>query len=389
MLNILMITPNIRCGIDIYTENLVRELKKKAKISINSVPLKPGFFRFYVLGDIIKKKSDIVHIQHEIMTFDRFLGLTAILIFLYTFLTRRKTITTFHTVKSIANFETEIASQYRKNRFLMFLAKHFIKYSFTLVSFFSDQIIVLTKNARDVLEKEYEIRNAVYIPHGFFNPTKVNEKELYKFRASLGIGPNDKVILLFGFAYEFKGYHHVIKSLPSFLKNHPETKLVITGSVSQTDPKQCENYLSILKKMAKSLNLEHNVIFTNYIPDEEVPTLITSSDVVIFPYDPTQSASGTVSTVLPYKKPIIVSNTPAFDFLENGVDCIKVNVKEEKELASSIGLLFDNPVVSNRLRKNIERKVRDMSIENVAEEHMHIYKCLVHRGLGQKLDKDL
>jgi len=377
MLNILMISPGIRCGIDIYTENLIHGIKKN-QININNVQLKPGFFRFYLLKDMIRKKPDIMHIQHELMIFDSFLGLTAIFIYLYTFLTRRKTLTTFHTVKSVTNFENEISGQYKTNRFLIFLAKHFIKFLFKLISFFSDQIIVLTKNARDVLEKEYKIENAVYIPHGFFNPTKVNEKELYKFRECLGIRPEDKMILLFGFAYEFKGYHHVIKSLPTVLKNHPETKLVITGSISQTDPVQCENYISKLKRMAKSLNIEHNVIFTSYIPDDRVPNLITTSDAVIFPYDSTQSASGAVSTVLPYKKPIIVSNTPVFDFLENGVDCIKVNVKEEKELADSISLLFDNPEVSDRLSKNIEIKVKDMSIENAVEEHMRIYKRLTH-----------
>jgi len=378
MLNILMAIPGIRCGIDIYTENLIVEMHKKEQLSINSVQLKPGFFRFYVLKDAIIKKPDIVHLQHEIMTFDRFLGLTAILICLYAFLTRRKTITTFHTVKSVTNFENEIAGQYKTNRFLIFIAKYFIKYSFKFISFFSDQIIVLTKNAREVLEKEYKIMNAVCIPHGFFTPTKVNEKELYEFRESLGIRTKDKVILLFGFAYEFKGYHHVIKSLPAVLKNHHKIKLVITGGISQTDPKQCENYISKLKKMVESLNMEHNVIFTRYIPDDRVPDLITASDVVIFPYDSTQSASGTVSTVLPYKKPVIVSNIPAFDFLENGVDCIKVNVKEEKELAGSICLLFDTPEISNRLSKNIERKVKGMSIEKAVDKHILIYKRLAH-----------
>ena len=130
--------------------------------------------------------------------------------------------------------------------------------------------------------------------------------------------------------------------------------------------------------MVESLNMEHNVIFTSYIPDDRVPDLITASDVVIFPYDSTWSASGAVSTVLPYKKPIIVSNIPAFNFLRNGVDCIKVNVKEEKELANSICLLFDTPEISNRLSKNIERKVKDMSIEKAVDKHILIYKRLAH-----------
>ena len=380
MTDILMIYSGIRCGMDIYTENLITEMRKKGQLSIYSLQLKPGFFRFYVLKDIIRKKPDIVHIQHELMTFDRFLESTAILICLYAVLTRRKTVTTIHTVKSLTNFENEVASQYRKNRFLVFLTKHFLKYSFRIITFLSDRIIVTTKNAREMLEKEYGIKNVVYIPHGFFNPAKVNEMKLWKFRESLGITPKDKVILLFGFAYEFKGYHHVIKSLPIVLKNHPKTKLVITGGLSQTDPKQCENYINKLKKMTESLNIEHNVIFTGYVPDDWVPNLIMTSNVVIFAYNRRQSASGTISTVLPYKKPIIVSNIDVFDFLENDVDCIKVNVKDAKELADSICLLFDKPEISDRLSKNVERKVKDMSIEKSAEEHIHLYMCLTHNN---------
>jgi glycosyltransferase involved in cell wall biosynthesis len=368
-----MITSGLECGITRYTKELISEISKK-HIKVDCVPLNPGIFRFNILRDIIRLKPDIVHIQHEIVMFDKFFGVTSFFIYLYAFLTRRKTVTTFHTVKSLENFENEIADKYRSPIRIPF-AKLFIKFSFKMVSLFSAQIIVLTETAKNVLKNEYKIKNVVYIPHGFFDPCEVDNEALSKFREVLGLKSNDEMLLLFGYPFENKGYEYVIKSLPLVLKRHPEAKLVITGGIAHADPEQCITYISELKEMARRLMVELSIIFTDYIPDEDVPYLIMSADVGIFPFKSRQSASGALSTVYPYKKPIIVSDIPVFDFLEDKNDCIKVNVKNEEELAGAINLIFDNPEMSSKLRKNIDRRINVLSIERAAREHMNIYKA--------------
>lgn len=381
MLNILVITSGLeRCGIASYTENLIREMNKIDKIKIDCLRLKPDMSRFCVLKEIIRKKPDIVHVQHELMIFDRFCGLTALPIYLFTFLTKKKTVTTFHTVKSLTNFENEVAEGYSKNPILMLFAKNIIKFLFKMTNLLSNKIIVLTESAKNTLETDYKINNVVYIPHGFYDPIRVkgNEKELCKFKEEFGVKAKEKIILLFGFAFEFKGYHRVINSLPKLLK-HTKVKLVITGGTADTDPLQCKNYLYKLREMVKELNLEQDVIFTDYMPDDTVPYLLTISDVAIFPYNVHHSASGSLSTVYPYKVPIIVSDIPAFDFLENGKDCIKVDANNEDELVEAINLILNNNCISTKLREYMTEKIFFYSIESVAKAHLSIYKNMLNK----------
>ncbi len=372
MLKILMITSGLECGITRYTKELTSEIIKM-HIKVDCVPLNPGIFRFNILRDIIRLKPDIVHIQHEIVMFDKFFGVTSFFIYLYAFLTMRKAVTTYHTVKSLENFENEIADKYRSPIRIPF-AKLFIKCSFKMISLFSAQIIVLTETAKNVLKNEYKIKNVVYVPHGFFYPYGVDNDVLSTFREVLGLKFSDKMLLLFGYPFENKGYEYVIKSLPLVLKKHPEAKLVITGGIAHADPDQCLSYISKLKALAKRLMVDHSIIYTGYIHEEEVPYLISSADVAIFPFKPRQSASGAFSTVYPYKIPIIVSDIPVFDLLENRIDCIKLNVENGEELADTINLILDNPEMSNKLRENVDRRINVLSIERAAREHINIYK---------------
>ena len=375
MLKILMITSGLECGITRYTKELTSEIIK-THIKVDCVPLNPGIFRFNILRDIIRLKPDIVHIQHEIVMFDKFFGVTSFFIYMYAFLTMRKAVTTFHTVKSLENFENEIADKYCSPILIPF-AKLFIKFSFKMISLFSAQIIVLTETAKNVLKNEYKIKNVVYIPHGFFNIDGIDNDVLSKFREALGLKSTDKMLLLFGYPFENKGYEYVINSLPLVLKRHPEAKLVITGGIAHADPDQCLSYTSMLKALAKRLMVDYAIIFTDYIPDEDVPYLISSADVAIFPFKARQSASGAFSTVYPYKIPVIVANIPVFDFLEDKKDCIKVNVENEEELAGAVNQILDKSNLLSKVCEKLDRKMEDLSIERIAKKHVRLYNDIM------------
>jgi len=376
MLKILIITSGFGCGVTNYTKKLIFELKKHKNIELECSELRPGFFRLYLLREIFQKKPDIIHIQHEIVMFDDFLGISSIMIYMYAIFMRKKIVTTFHTVKSLINFENEIAGKYLRYPGIVFFAKQFIKYSFKLIDHFSDRIIVLTEASKSVLEKEYKIRNVKYIFHGFFNTENVDMDDITAFRKELGIGLDEKVILLFGYPFEKKGYHHVIKSLPHVIKKHPKTKVVITGGIANADPDQTISYLTILKKLSIELGVEKHVIFTDYIPDEKVPHLIASSQLAVFPFEDRQTASGSLLTVYPYKKPLVVSDIPVMDFLDDEVDSIKVEKGNENEIASAINLIFDDPNITNKLQSNMNDRIESLSIGKMAEEHFKLYKEL-------------
>ncbi|MHA2324384.1 MAG: glycosyltransferase, partial [Promethearchaeota archaeon] len=372
------ITSGLKCGITDYTKNLISELRKFENSEVQYYELQQGIFRFSLLSDILRSDAKIVHIQHEIVMFDRFFGLTSLFIYFYARLMRKKIITTFHSVKSLSNFENEIASRYRKNRIIISFAKIYLKILFKLTSLSSDRILVLSKSAKDVLENEYNIKNISYIFHGFFNPIESDDNTVSLLRKKLGLDSSDKIILLFGYPFENKGYHRVIESMPYVLKKHPEAKIIITGGIGLADPEQCLDYLNRLKQMSKDLKVNSSVIFTEYIPDEEVPCLLSISVIAIFPFEDRQTASGSVATVYSYRIPMIVSDIDAFDFLENGKDCIKIKLGNEMEIVNAINLLLGDFRLCNKFKKNMEARLETKSIKKAAEEHIQVYRQIIN-----------
>jgi glycosyltransferase involved in cell wall biosynthesis len=363
----------LKCGVFNYTIKLITELQKVKGIDIECIELKPGIFRFYLLREILKKNPDIVHIQHEIVMFDKLFGLTSFFLYFYPFLLRKKVITTFHTVKSQSNFKNEIASKYHKNPIIISIAKIYLKILFQVTNFFSNEILVLSKSGKDTLEKEYNLMNVTYVPHGIFKPKKADDKKLLEFRKRLGLEPKDKIILLFGYPFENKGYHYVIESLPIILKKHPETKVLISGGIGSADPEQCISYINRLKNLAKKMGVTSRVVFTEFIPDNELPYLILNSDVAVFPFEDRLSASGSVSTVYSYKIPIVVSDVKAFDFLENQLDCIKIKVGSKGEIADAISWLLEDLELRTKLFKTMEERLKRFSIGDAAKKHREIY----------------
>jgi glycosyltransferase involved in cell wall biosynthesis len=361
------------CGITDYTKNLMTELKKIENIEINYLELKPGIFRFNLFKNFLNNGYDIIHIQHEIVMFDGYFGLTSLFIYLYIFALRKKAVTTFHTIKSLSNFKNEIASKYSKNPVVIFIAKEYLKVLFKITSIFSSKILVLSRGGECVLKKEYKIKNVRYIPHGFFNPTVIDDKKIFSVRKKLGFDFDDKIILLFGYPFEKKGYHYVLQAFPQILKSNPEAKIVITGAVGLADPGQCLNYLDRLKKISTELNVNSRVVFTGYIANAEVPCLIALSDMAIFPFEERQTASGSIATVYSYKIPIIVSDIKTFDFLENEIDCVKINIRDNESIIRAAIRLLGDPEFCEELKKNMEKKFKNMSIEKSGKELARLY----------------
>ncbi|MCA0987845.1 glycosyltransferase family 4 protein [Guptibacillus algicola] len=89
---------------------------------------------------------------------------------------------------------------------------------------------------------------------------------------------NRKVILFIGRLSKTKGPHLLIKAMPSILEEHPDAVLVICGGKWFSDNRMNE-YVSYLYKLAKPLG--DHVLFTKYIPHEEIPNTFLLGDVFV------------------------------------------------------------------------------------------------------------
>jgi glycosyltransferase involved in cell wall biosynthesis len=186
-------------------------------------------------------------------------------------------------------------------------------------------------------------------PFDFFaDETVIDIKEK---RAELGLRPEDRVLLFFGYIRKYKGLDILIKAIPSIVKEIPETRLLIVGEFYDGP----DYYF----KLIKSLCLEKIITVVNrFVPNEEVADYYSICDVVVLPYrSATQSAVLNVS--YSFHKPVIATNVGGLsEFVEEGKTGILIEPGSTESLAQGMKKFFDLKSKVD-FEKNIREKIRD------------------------------
>lgn len=146
-----------------------------------------------------------------------------------------------------------------------------------------DLLIATTPVQRDILtaaDGEYEVpKNKIkVIPPGyddrrFFPVSRASRRAL---KQQLGL--DGRIVLALGRMARNKGYDLLIKAMPQVFERVPDAKLLLAvGSTNLTDKEQKK--VHDLKQVAKELNCEDRVIFSDYISDEDLPDYYRAADV--------------------------------------------------------------------------------------------------------------
>ncbi|HET7579648.1 MAG TPA: glycosyltransferase family 4 protein [Bacillales bacterium] len=98
-------------------------------------------------------------------------------------------------------------------------------------------------------------------------------------RSRFQIG-DKKVILFAGRLSRNKGAHVLIGAMSPLLKKHPDAVLMIVGGKWFSDSGSNE-YIRALHKLAQPIN--KHVIFTNFIPIDQMPELFLAADIFVCP----------------------------------------------------------------------------------------------------------
>jgi glycosyltransferase involved in cell wall biosynthesis len=121
----------------------------------------------------------------------------------------------------------------------------------------------------------------------------------------LHLNPNSNYILFFGFIRKYKGLDLLLDAM-AILKTEPNKQiptLIIAGEFYEG----AEKYL----QQIKNTGLENNVkLFTQFIPDNDIPYYFGISDFIIQPYKQA-TQSGVTPLAYHFEKPLLVTNVGA------------------------------------------------------------------------------
>ncbi|CUT02751.1 Glycosyl transferases group 1, partial [Candidatus Kryptonium thompsonii] len=174
------------------------------------------------------------------------------------------------------------------------LSKPLSKFAFLFVDHF---IVQSTSVEEDLLKiKPRASYKKVFHPiyEIFGKPIDRNEA-----RKLLGIRPDEKILLFFGYIRGYKGLDLLLKSMKLVLSKFP-VKLLVAGEFYE-DPKR-------YYKIVEEEGIADFVIFkSEYIPNDEVKVYFCASDLVVLPYI-SATQSGIVQIAYNFNKPVIATN---------------------------------------------------------------------------------
>jgi len=213
-----------------------------------------------------------------------------------------------------------------------------------------DQFIVLSESDYADLRRALPLAriHAALLPtYGEFLPGSIGAAEA---RSRLGYGPDDRLLLFFGFVRRYKGLSHLLEAL-ALVPAGVRASLLVVGEFWEPE----DGY----RAQAEALGIAGRVRLLNrYVPNEEVGLYFAAADVVVLPYlEATQSA--VLQMAFGYEKPVITTSVGGLpEMVQHGRLGIVVPPQDPTALAAAIDQYFSDEL-GPRFRENI-RAERDV-----------------------------
>lgn len=225
------------------------------------------------------------------------------------------------------------------------------KFAFSFVDYFIVQSDSVEKDLLKIKPKA-KYKKIFHPTYDIFGET-IDKNEARKI---LGLKPDEKVLLFFGYIRPYKGLDLLLRSMKYVLNKFP-VKLLVVGEFYE-DPSR---YFKIVEEDG----ISDFVIFkSEYVPNEEVKIYFSASDVVVLPYI-SATQSGIVQMAYNFNKPVIATNVGGLpEVVVDGKTGFIVEKAPEK-LAEAIVKFFDENL-GEFFSRNIDEEKKKYSWDNLA-----------------------
>lgn len=229
----------------------------------------------------------------------------------------------------------------------------------------ADKIIAVSHNTKKDLINYFKIPDdKIRVIHLAANEKfkPLGNQEIRTFRDKYGL--NFPFILYVGTLEGRKNIPFLIKSFFELRSKYKDVKLVIAG-------KKGWKYKNVFSTI-EELNLNNEIIFTGYVPEEDLPGLYNAATLFVYP-SLYEGFGLPPLEAMACGCPVITSNTSSLPEVVGGAG-IMVDPHDFKELASVMHEILNNTILRENLTKKGLERSKLFSWEKCARETNEVYK---------------
>lgn len=247
------------------------------------------------------------------------------------------------------------------------ITRLYFKIFLTPSIYLADHIIAISQATKKDIIKYFKINpEKISIVYGALSPSikkVINKNILQETKKKYNLP--DKYILFTGLISPRK---NIVRALHAYARIHIEIphKFVITG-------KKGWLYNDVFKTV-KKLNLEKKVIFTGYVPDNDLCALYTLSDIFIFP-SLYEGFGLPILEAMTCDAPVITSNISSMPEVA-GNAALLVNPYNIQEITEAIKKLYTDKKLRQTLIKKGRNQIKKFTWKKSAQETLKIYEKL-------------
>ena len=255
-----------------------------------------------------------------------------------------------------------------QNKFLNFIYVNLERFC----SLFTNKIICVGRVMKEKTLSAYIGKEEKFVViYSGFAVEKYTDSQIepLRERKKYGLKENDLVIGKIGRLFPLKGQEYLLEVLPKIKKTFPQIKLLFVG----------EGILhKNLEKMAESLGIRDDVVFTGLLPAGEIPKVISTFDLLCH----TSLREGLPKTVaqgLAAGKPVVAFDVDGTkEIIINGKTGYLVPAKDTKKLASTILKALSNKDKSISMAREGQRLIKKLfPIEVMVNSIEKVYNNLL------------
>jgi len=175
-------------------------------------------------------------------------------------------------------------------------------------------------------------------------------------KQKLGLSPNKKTILFFGFIRNYKGLDLLIEAFGLLDESY---QLIIAG--------ECYGSFDKYQKQINNSKNKANIhLFNDYIDDNQVPAFFSASDVCVLPYK-SATQSGITSIAYHFEVPVIATDVGGLrEVIAHGKTGLIADKPDASLIKDSIEQFYRESLL-DQMRENIQMLKEEKSWANFAK----------------------